>query len=583
MRFLKNVLSSTIGVFLALGFLIFLFVGLIAIVISDKQEQRVFVEDNSVLKILLDQRIKDYVPKHSDPFDEIFGENEFYLSLDRINIAIQKAIFDDKIKGISIELRNVNAGLSQLKELRDNLFTFKKHKWITAYADTYGQKEYYLSSVADSVFVHPMGGVDLRGLHSEVLFFKDFQDKYGLKMEVIRHGKYKSAAEPFIANKISENNKQQITELLQSIWKTMTSDISFDRKMKVSTLNDLADNLAGRNATLALKNYLVDGIVYEDEYEEKLKQRINHKHLNTISLHDYIKAGNSRTYVSTKNRIAVVYAQGDIIYGEGDEKNIGQDLMLGTFEKIRKDTLIKAVVLRVNSPGGSALGSDLICRGVERLKAEKPVVVSMGDVAASGGYYIACSANYIFAQPTTITGSIGVFGMLPNASKFTKSIGIHSHRIATNKGAYYSFLEPVKKDFIKVARQSVDDVYQRFVGKVAQGRGLEISQVEENAQGRVWSGYQAVANKLVDSLGGLEQAIEKAAKMANIQKYRIINLPKYKKDFKKLMQKLSFLDAKKEILKDVIGTPYAGLIQKIEHNINQKGIQARLPFVMKID
>ena len=597
MNFIKNVLSSALGFFLALGLIFFLFTGVVVAVVSvvaGEEEQEISIKDNSVLKVQLQGKMKDYLSEPENWLGKFMQEDSFW-ELRSVCKSIKRAAFDSKIKGMSIELKGLNAGISQLKELREYLSLFKKKgKWITAYADSYGQKGYYLSSVADSIFVHPMGAVDCKGLSTEILFFKDILEKYGIEMRTVRHGKYKSAIEPFVANKISHDNQKQITVLLQDIWQVLRKDIATDRKVSPEKLNRWADGLLGRNAQMALENKLVDGIAYKDSYREKLKQKLAAKHLNMVDLQEY------QQYVRTKydkiahrffeDKIAVVYAQGSIVYGQGDPRSIGQGVLLKTFEKIKKDTLIKAVVLRINSPGGSALASDLICRGVEKLKQKKPVVVSMGNLAASGGYYIASGADYIFAQPTTITGSIGVFGIVPNISKLAKNVGIQPHRIATNKGAYYSVFQNPKKDFIDIAQQSVDAIYQRFISKVAQGRKMPLAQVEKLAQGRVWSGVAAFENKLVDSLGGLEQAIEKAAAMVDIEIYSVHKFPKYEDDFKALLKKITSFDlgskAKKEILKQVFGTSYTELIQDFTQAKKipfTKNIQARIPFLMQID
>ena len=338
--------------------------------------------------------------------------------------AIENAKNDEKISGISIETKSLQGGISQLTAIRSALEDFKTSgKFVMAYADAYGQKEYYLSSVADSLFLSPIGQIDFKGLASEILFFKDFQDNYGVKMEVIRHGKYKSAVEPFLENKMSKANRMQIQSLLQSLWATLVQDISLSRGLSLEVLNEIADLSKGRAADMAVENKLADAALYRDAYDEKLKALAQTETLNSLNLMDYIQSRSGRVFNPATERIAVVYAQGDIQYGKGDENYIGQELMVKALEQACNDEKVKAVVLRVNSPGGSALASDLIWRAMELTKAEKPLVVSMGDLAASGGYYIACNADKIVAEPTTITGSIGVFGMLPNVSQLTDKMG----------------------------------------------------------------------------------------------------------------------------------------------------------------
>lgn len=590
--FLKNILSSAIGFFLALGLIFLLFMGVLGALffgkISEQKKPKMEIKDNSVLKIQLRGTLKDYVSEYENLFSKVAGQNDFW-ELRKVCNAIKTAAYDNKIKGISLELQNLEAGISQLKELREYLSFFKKQgKWIKAYSDTYAQKTYYLSSVADSIFVHPMGQVDFKGLSMELLFFKDLLNKYGIEMQTIRQGKYKSAIEPFIASKISPSNQKQMTALLEDIWKNMKKDIAKDRKVSLKKLDTWADNSLGRNAQMALKNGLVDGILYKDVYTEQLKQKLSTKNLSIIYLEDYHL--DSKKYRDTQNKIALVYAQGSIMYSEENPNTIVPSKLFKTFEKIKEDSLIKAVVLRINSPGGSALASDLICRGIEKLKQKKPVIVSMGNVAASGGYYIASAADYIFAEPMTITGSIGVFGIVPNIRKLSKNMGIHAHRIATNKGAYYSIFQNPKKDFISIAQQNVDSIYKRFISKVAKGRSMKISQVENLAQGRVWSGTAAFENKLVDSLGGLQNAIEKAAMLAAIQKYKILKFPRYKDGFKEIFKKItrfnSDLKLKKALLKQFFGNTYTQYIQdfiKAPKKPFTKNIQARLPFFVQIN
>ncbi|MDY0780318.1 signal peptide peptidase SppA [Tenacibaculum sp. IB213877] len=580
MNFLRNLLAAILGFFIAIFLLFLLFLGIGAIIGSDDV---VVVKPNSVLELDLSSPIKDYAPKDQNPLAQALELDEEKLALDKIINAIDNAKTDENIKGISIKSTLINAGVAQTQAIRNKLEEFKESgKFIYAYNDIYTQKNYYLSSVADSLFLNPVGAIDFKGLSSEILYYKDFEDKYGIKMEVVRHGKYKSAVEPFLTNKMSDENREQITSFLQSIWSEMTNDISKSRNISIEKLNEIADNSDGRNATIAQEVNLIDAVIYADQYDEILKTAINAK-VEIISLEDYIKSGKGRKSSIAKDKIAVIYAQGEIIYGEGNENLIGQGIINKAIEKARKDKKVKAIVLRVNSPGGSALASELIWRELELAKKEKPLVVSMGNLAASGGYYIASNANKIIAEPTTITGSIGVFGAIPNIHEFSNDIGINAEQVSTNKSANYSLFEPMDKKFYDVTKEGVEQIYTTFVNRVATGRKMTFEQVDAVAQGRVWTGKEAIEKGLVDQLGGLEDAIKVAAELAEVDNYRIRNYPSYKKDFKDAFKMMPFAKSQKEeILKDALGDENYRLYNKINQMKNLKGIQARMPFIMNI-
>ena len=583
MNFLRNLLASIIGTFITLGLILFL---LIMVVVAISEDEEIIVKPNAVLEIQLDRMVKDYAPKSDDPFDEIFGANNKKLGLNEIINAIENAKYDDNIKGISINTLSVNAGISQTKSIRNKLAEFKESgKFVNAYADIYDQKAYYLASVADTVFINPVGAIDFKGLSSEVLFLKNLQEKTGVKMEVIRHGKYKSAVEPFLENEMSANNREQITSFLKSIWNEMLVDISESRNISVEELNLIADGLLARNPKLAIENKLVDGAIYMDEYEAKLKLACGvdlDKKLNTITLKDYISTGKGRVIEKASDKIAIIYAQGEIIYGKGDEDYIGQELIINALREARKSNSVKAIVLRVNSPGGSALSSELIWREIEITKKELPVVVSMGDVAASGGYYIACNANKIIAEPTTITGSIGVFGVIPNISKLAENIGVNAEQVSTNKGANYSLFEPMTNEFRTVTQEGVEFVYTTFLDRVAAGRNMTVAQVDEIAQGRVWSGVEAKEKGLVDELGGLKEAVIEAAGLAGITDYRVHNYPSYKIDFEDRFSGFPFASTKDEILIKEFGETNYKIYQTLKQFSEISGIQARLPYVIDI-
>ena len=580
MKFLRNLLASILGFFISIFLIFFLFI-IIASLAGSKEE--VVVKPNSILELDLTSIIKDYAPDEENPILEALEINDPKLALNKIFNALDNAQLDDKIKGISLNTTFVNAGFAQTQALRKKLEEFKESgKFIYAYNDVYSQKNYYLSSVADSLFLNPVGQIDFTGLSTEILYYKDFEDKYGVKMEVIRHGKYKSAVEPYLENEMSEANREQTTSFLKSIWSEITSEIGASRKLSQEEVNAIADDSKGRNATLAKENKLVDNVIYQDEYDAKLKKAVDGKYA-TISLKDYIKSGKGKKSSTAKDKIAVIYAQGQIMYGEGNEDIIGQGIINKAIKKAVKDKKVKAIVLRVNSPGGSALASDLIWRELELAKKEKPLVVSMGNLAASGGYYIACNADLIVAEPTTITGSIGVFGAIPNAYELSKKMGINAEQVSTNESAQYSVFEPMNKRFYDVTKEGVEQIYTTFVNRVAAGRKMTFEQVDAVAQGRVWTGKEAISKGLVDELGGLDHAINAAAQLAELDSYKIRNFPNYKTDIKEMFNISPFGKVnKEEVLKEALGDENYRLFIKINELKNLKGIQARMPYILDI-
>ncbi|MEA1784721.1 signal peptide peptidase SppA [Arenibacter sp. GZD96] len=585
MNFLRNLVASILGSLIALGILFFMLFVLIALIGST--EDSISIKNNSVLTLQITKPLEDYVGNDdTDPFSGFFSENQ---GLDDVLQAIKTAKEDSHIKGISIANNFILAGLAQTQAIRKALADFKSSgKFIYAYSDFFMQKDYYLASVADEIYLNAQGAVDFKGLSTEVLFFKDLQEKSGVKMEVIRHGKYKSAVEPFLANEMSQDNRNQIQALLASLWETIVTDIADSRAIAVSDLNAIADTLGGRTSKYANLSGLVDGTVHFDEYELFLKDKLGlsmEEDISYVDLSAYIKNNKQKKGSSIKDKIAIVYAQGEIFYGEGNAKIIGQGIMLNALKKAREDDNIKAIVLRVNSPGGSALTSDIIWREVALTKAVKPVVVSMGDVAASGGYYIATGADKIFAEPTTITGSIGVFGTIPNVAELSKKIGVNAEQVGTHKNSIdYSLFEPITDGFKNVVQESIAQTYRTFLSRVAEGRGITMEEADEIAQGRVWSGTEAKRIGLVDELGGLEDALGAAAEMANLDAYSIKNFPKYKSGFEQLMENLegSRATIMQRFIEDEIGIETYHLLKEVKFALEQKGIQARLPFVLSI-
>ncbi|NER09434.1 protease-4 [Muriicola jejuensis] len=584
MNFLRNLLAAILGTLIAFGILFFMFLIFISLAGA---EEGVVVKRNSVLDLQIKDPINDYTGNNeADPFAGLF---EDAVGLDDILHAIAVAKTDDRIKGISVRNQFVMAGWSQVKAIRDALTDFKESgKFVYAYADMYMQKDYFLASVADSVFLNPVGNMDFRGLSAEVLYFKKLQEKTGVKMEVVRHGKYKSAVEPFLQDEMSEENRTQIRELLESIWASILDDVSSDRVLEPADLNAIADSLGGRTPALALRSGLIDGTLYMDQYESRIKTALgisDDEDIDYVELNDYMKEARKKSIYKGSDRIAVIYAQGEIFYGEGGPNFIGQGLINEALIRAREDNKIKAVVLRVNSPGGSALTSDLIWREVELTKKVKPVVVSMGDVAASGGYYIAAAADKILAEPTTITGSIGVFGTIPNISELARDIGINAEQVETNEySTEYSLFEPMSPEFRNVITESIENTYQTFLQRVASGRNITVERADSLAQGRVWSGTEALELGLVDQLGGLDDAIEVAAELADISSFSIRRYPRYKSNFEMLMEDLSGASerAKEDLLRSEMGEDGYRLYREVRNAVQQKGVQARIPFSITI-
>jgi len=586
MRFLGNVLATIIGLFL---FSMMCFFGLLLIVaLAGSGSETVSVKDNSVIELDLSKVTADYGGKSVYKDLDYFEENHDGLS-DVIR-AIEAAQTDSNIKGISILNDNSQLGMAQSKALRDALEDFKMSgKFVYAYANYYTQKEYYLNSVADAVYLNPIGEMDFKGLSSEILFFKDLQEKSGIKIEVIRHGKYKSAVEPFLENKMSDANREQISALLHSVWNSTVADISKSRNVSVERLNQIADGLLARTPEMAKAEKLVDKIEYEDVYHNDIRKMLKvgkDETYNKISILDYAEtvAATATDYLAT-NKIAIIYAQGEIESGEGDANTIGEGSMRRSLEEARKDDAVKAIVLRIDSPGGNALTSDLIWREIELTKKVKPVVVSMGNLAASGGYYIACNGNRIFAEANTITGSIGVFGMLPNFSTLATKIGINTEQVSTHPNAAgYSVFKPINENFRNFTQESVEHIYTTFVGRVAAGRKMKFAAVDSIAQGRVWSGTEALKIGLVDEIGGMDAAVAYAAKLAKIKEYTTQDFPEYEKNFKDFLANLGlpFAKTKEDFIREEVGEENYKMIEQIRKVSAQKGVRASLPFEINI-
>lgn len=586
MSFLKRVLSTVTGIFVFF-IIAFFFLFIIGGLLMKSTDSKPKTSKKSVLELKLYSPLKDYGGKTK--FKEYsFLDEDNKDGLFHLISAIEYAATDDNIEGISIEIPPVQAGVTQLKNLREALKDFKESgKFVTAYGNVYSQSDYYLSSVADSIFISPAGFLDFKGLASELMYTKEFQDKSGINMEVVRMGKYKSAVEPFLQNEMSENNREQILSYLNSIWKNLRVDIGQDRNISAEYLDSIADQLLARTPEKAKNVGLIDKIAYRDEYESGIKNQLDiedKKELNFVNILDYSdNIGTQNLYKSNKNKIAVIYAQGDIIDGQGSVSKVGPEEVNKALRKARKNKKVKAVVLRVNSPGGSAMASEHIWKEIENTKKEKPVIVSMGNLAASGGYYIAAGADRIFAEPSTITGSIGVFGMLPNFKELTDKMGFHSQQVKTNENAItYSPFKEMDQEQHDFILESIQEIYTLFKTRVSEGRNLTMDQVEEIAQGRVWTGEQALDNGLVDQLGGFQDALDYAAQQADIESYQVIEGPIFHMDLNKILRQYGLGISKTEITKEILGEELYPIFEDMKAKTERKGIQLIFPYPTEI-
>ncbi len=585
MRFLSNVLATVTGLFV---FFMILFFGLLLIgVLAGGDSEVVQVKGSSVIELDLSKINYDYAGKTNYKDFQFFEDQHDGLS-DVIK-AIEYAQTDTDIKGISIINNSSNLGIAQTKALRDALGKFKNSgKFVYSYADVYSQKDYYLNSVANTMYVNPIGEIDFKGLSTEIMFFKDFQEKSGLKMEVIRHGKYKSAVEPFLENQMSEANREQTMALLNSIWNSLLTDISVSRKVSETRLNEIATGLLARSPEMALKEKLIDKIAYEDVYHADIRKALKvdaDKDYNKVSIEDYAeKIAVSTGDYSTKDKIAIIYAQGEILSGEGDVSFIGEGSMRRSLQEARKDKNVKAIVLRIDSPGGNALTSELIWREIELTKKEKPVVVSMGNLAASGGYYIACNAHKIYAESNTITGSIGVFGTLPNFTQAANKYGINTQQLKTHERANnYSPFVSLDDNTRAYYQESVEKIYSIFVNRVAKGRNMSFAQVDSIGQGRVWSGKDALRIGLVDKIGGMDDALKEAASLAKIKEYRTQDFPEYEKSFEDILAQFGLAQSKESLIKEELGEENYLILQRLKRLSQLKGVQAIMPYEIKIN
>lgn len=583
--FFKFTFASILGVLIGLFIFVLILVGVVS---SSSKEKAVVVEPNTVLLAKFDTPIVDRHPE--SPF-EFFNPATFSpesrMGLDQILENIRKAKTDDNIEGIVLDLSLVNIQAGNLHEIREALQNFKSSgKFIYAYADIYTQGSYYLATVADKIYTPPSGKLFFTGLSAEIVFYKKALDKLGIEAQVIKYGEYKGATEIYVNEKLSKENREQIQDYLNSIWNHMLEGISETRNINVDELNDLADKIEITNAKSALKHNFVDSLIYYDEFINEIKtltETPENKDIKTIGFKKYAKVPEKReTKGLAKEKIAVVYAEGTIISGEGDG-SIGGDKYARVLRKARRDSTIKAIVFRINSGGGDALASDIIWREVKLAAEVKPVIVSMGNVAASGGYYIAAPATRILANPTTITGSIGVFAVLPNAKEFTNDkLGITSDVVRTNNHSDLgSIFQPLDTEERAMLQEEITDFYKNFLEIVAEGRAMTVEEVDKIARGHVYTGADAIKIGLIDDFGGMEKAIKIAGEEAGIDNYRIVKLPKAEDPFTKIMNDLTGGNAHLRYLEEQLGDNYF-YYEELKKVQELDGLQARLPYSLRI-
>lgn len=574
-------LGTIFGLFLLFFFAFVVIAGVSAALKTKDHEAP---KPNSVLHINLNYDIRERTDKN--PFNDMnFSfEPRIDLGLNDIIKNIKAAKTDDNIKGIYLEISVIPSGLATVEAVRNALIDFKSSgKFIVAYGELISQKGYYLASAADEIYVNPVGFIDFRGFQSQLMFLKGMLDKLGIEAQVMYAGKYKSATEPFRLDKMSDANREQITYLINDVYGHFIKKISESRGLTETMLDSIADNMLVRDVEDAVKFNMVNGLAYYDQIVANLKSKTGTDEkdkLQLISIQKYNPKEDDKK--KSKEKIAVLYAEGNIIDGKGEDDEIGSESYAKTIREIRENDKVKALVFRINSGGGSALASDVILREIELTRKKMPVIVSMGDVAASGGYYIACYADTILAEPNTITGSIGVFGLLPNMQGFFNNhLGITFDGVKTGKFSDIgNTTRPLTEEEKSIIQVGIDSIYLNFKEHVAKGRNKSLEFVDSIAQGRVWTGKQALDRGLVDIIGNLDDAIRIAAEKAELTEYTVKEYPHQKEPFEKFLEGFSS-EAESFFLEKKFGT-YSPVVKKLEAVKSMMGVQARMPFEMEI-
>ena len=583
-QFFKTVLA------VILGLLLFTFIGffmLIGVVASASKEKKVEIASNSILFLDLNYEIMEQTKEGALDYMDLTSITKKSFGLTDLTKAIAKAKTDNNIKGIYIPLGSYSNGMASTEVLRDALIDFKKSgKFVLSYGDVATQKSYYLASVSDKIYMNPKGFIELAGFGTRLTFYKGLLDKIGIEVQAFHRGKFKSAFDPFVRTDISESNRQQITELLSDVYAHFLTEVSKSRNIDPSSLNMYIDSLMIQNPRDAYNYKMIDGLKYYDEVLAELAEKsgiAKDAKVNFVKMKDYIETATPSMEILSGSQIAVIYAQGNIVDGQGDDENIGGDKYAAIIRKLRVDDDVKAIVLRINSGGGSALASEIIWREVALAKKKKPFIISFGDVAASGGYYIASPGDRIFAQPNTITGSIGVFGLIPNAQGlFADKLGITFDEVKITKHSVTNLgVKPLDDFESKVIQRNIDSTYETFLTRVATGRHQSFEDIENKAEGRVWSGVQAIKIGLVDQIGGLNDAINYAATKANIKDYKVSEYPKEKALIDRVLDGFNE-NQETKILEKEFGTQYKQVMQ-LKDLIQTRSIQARMPYIMEIE
>ncbi len=584
--FLKFTLATVTGIIISSVVLFFISILVVFSMVSSS-ESETQVRKNSVMMLDLNGTLTER--SQENPLDFLMKEDYKTYGLDDILSSIRKAKENEDIKGIYIQATSLGAGFASLEEIRNALKDFKESgKFIVAYGDTYTQNLYYLSSVADKVLLNPQGMLEWRGLAATPMFFKDLLEKIGVEMQIFKVGTYKSAVEPFISTEMSPANREQVNVYLSSIWGQITSSVAESRNLSLEALNKEADRmLMFYPAEESVKNGLVDTLIYKNDVRDYLKNIVGidkDDNMPVLGIQDMINVKKNVPRDKSGNVIAVYYAYGEIDGGSSasTDEGINSEKVIKDLRKLKDDENVKAVVLRVNSPGGSAYGSEQIWYAVNQLKKEKPVIVSMGDYAASGGYYIACNADTIVAEPTTLTGSIGIFGMMPNAKGLTEKLGVNFDVVKTNPYADFGNLTRPMNDGEKgLMQMHVNKGYELFLTRCSDGRGISMEELDKIAQGRVWTGSTAKELGLVDELGGLDKALEIAIAKAGVDAYTVMNYPKKEGFLESLMNTNPGNYIKARMLNGKMNDVYRQFsIIKNFDKIDR--IQARVPFELNI-
>ena len=580
--FFKNVLANIVAI-LIIGAVLFLFLIMFIAASAMSDGKKAHVKDNSVLTLDFNTNVIDSPTEDSSDFFA-FNEKEKNILIYDMLEAIKKAKTDENIKGISIETDGIMAGMTQLDDIRNALEDFKKSgKFVYAYGNSVSQSAYYLGSVADQYFLNPAGGIELKGMTTEVLYMKSFAEKYGIGIQIIRHGKYKSAVEPFLRDDMSPENKEQLSTMLNDLWSGNALKMANSRKIDTAQFRTVVDSLYGIIPDLSLQHRLVDRLIQKTEYDDLIKAKINLKKddkLNKISFSKYISSY-SEDNLKKDDQVAVLYASGAIYNGEGNDAVYSENFVK-EIKKLAENDKVKAVVFRINSPGGSANASDEILFEMQQLKKKKPVVVSFGDYAASGGYYIAMAADKIYAEPNTLTGSIGVFGMIPYFKEIANKNGLSSHAVNTNANSnMYSPINGLTPGGVSMMTKSVEQTYKRFVHFVSQNRKKSFEQIDEVGGGRVWSGKRAKQIGLVDELGSLNDAINYAAKQAKLKDFNVAPYPKKVSEFEQLFKDMEENEISTKLIKNKIGKENYKIFEQIINPKLQSEVMMEMPYQVR--